>query len=316
MQTEKKENLFSIAFYNLENLFDIYHNKYTLDKEYTPDGHFEWNKDRYDLKINNLSIAISKIGNKYTSIPPVFLGVAEVENSDVLEDLIHSKILTPYQYDFVHYESPDERGIDVAFLYQKEFFELIYSDTYTLYLTDSEQNRDYTRDILLVSGKLFKQQVYIIVNHWPSRSNGKKSTENKRISAAKLVQRIVNEIYTETPDPRIFIIGDFNDVPNSNSIKKYLLSPDLFNPMNKLQNEQKGSIHHNGKWLLFDQIILSNNLLSDDKLQFKKVDIFDDYFLQEKFGKTRGAPLRTFLGKRYVGGYSDHFPVIAYFKMK
>ncbi len=315
MPAKQSEDIFSIAFYNLENLFDINHNEYTLDKDFTPVGDLQWNKDRYNLKIHNLSTAISKIGTNQSNFPPVFLGLAEVENDKVLEDLIQSENLKPYQYDFVHYESPDERGIDVAFLYQKEYFELDYSDTYTLYLTDNEQNRDYTRDILLVCGKLFNEQVYIIINHWPSRSNGTKSTENKRIKAAQLAQKVIADIYSDTSNPKIIIMGDFNDVPNSNSIKNILVTSDFFNPMIELQQERKGSIYHNRKWLLFDQIIFSKNFLSDEKVYFKNVKIFDEYFLQEKYGKTKGAPLRTYLGKRYVGGYSDHFPVYAYLKV-
>ncbi|MEN8124693.1 MAG: endonuclease/exonuclease/phosphatase family protein [Bacteroidota bacterium] len=314
MLVEKVNDLFSIAFYNLENLFDVNHNEYTLDKDFTPDGEFQWNKDRYDLKINNISNAISKIGKEYSNLPPVFLGLAEVENDNVLDDLVQSENLKPYQYDFVHYESPDERGIDVAFLYQKENFELDYSDTYTLYLTDNEENRDYTRDILLISGKLFSEPVFIIINHWPSRTNGTKFTENKRIKAAQLVQKIVAEIYKEVSNPKIIIMGDFNDVPNSNSINNILVTPDFFNPMLELQQKNKGSILHNGKWFLFDQIIFSNNFLSDVNIQFKKAEVFDEYFLQEKHGKAKGAPLRTYLGKKYIGGYSDHFPVCAYLK--
>lgn len=111
-------------------------------------------------------------------------------------------------------------------------------------------------------------------------------------------------------------MGDFNDVPNSNSIKNILVTPDFFNPMYELQKEKKGSILHNGKWLLFDQIIFSNNFLSDKKIQFKKAEVFNEYFLQEKYGKAKGAPLRTYLGKRYIGGYSDHFPVCAYLEVK
>lgn len=309
-------NTFSIAFYNLENLFDFQHNQYTLDIDYTPEGKLEWSEDRYFRKIQNLGKVISKIGLKKSDIPPIFLGVAEVENKNCLDDLINTEKLHPFDYDFVHYDSPDERGIDVAFLYQKKYFELIYSDTYVLYLTDNENNRDYTRDVLLVSGKLFNEQIYIIVNHWPSRNNGIKNSDSKRVKAAKLVQEIIKDIHKENDNPKIIIMGDFNDEPNSNSIKNYLMSDNFYNPMLSFQEKKKGSVKHHGKWYMFDQIILNNNFLVADsnKIKYKTVEIFDESFLQEKTGKRKGAPKRTYKGKWHQGGFSDHFPVLVYFQ--
>ena len=307
-----KNNLFAVAFYNLENLFDTIHDEFTLDKDFTPEGGMQWDEDRYTTKIRNLSKAIAQIGVDKTELPPVILGVAEVENNKVLEDLISSENLKDYNYDFVHYESPDERGIDVAFLYQKKYFELTYSDTYTLLLEDENQDRDYTRDILLISGKLFDKRVYIIVNHWPSRNSGKRFSETKRIKAAQLIHKIVDEIRQEDPDPRIFIMGDFNDDPDSNSIRNFLVSPGFFNPMLGLYRQGKGSLYHQGKWHIFDQIILSEKFLSKKGLHFKDAEVVNEYFLQEKYGRSKGAPLRTFLGNRYIGGYSDHFPVCIY----
>lgn len=307
-------NTFSIAFYNVENLFDTENNEFTLDKDYTPDGGFQWSQDRYQRKIQNLSNVISKIGLKESKLPPVFIGLSEIENETGLLDLISSEKLKPFDYNFVHYDSPDERGIDVAFLYQKKYFELIYSDAYTLYLTDNENNRDYTRDILLVSGKLFNEQVYIIVNHWPSRNGGVKSSENKRVKASNLVQKIITDIYKENKNPNIIIMGDFNDEPKSKSVKNLLMNSELVNPMLDLQNNKVGSVKYHGKWYLFDQIIISHSFLSNSKLKFLSAQIFDDYFLQEPKGKRKGAPKRTFIGKWHQGGFSDHFPVLAYFK--
>jgi predicted extracellular nuclease len=308
-------NTFSIAFYNLENLFDFEHNSYTLDEDYTPEGEYLWNHDRYLRKIQNLSNVISKIGLDQSKLPPIFIGVSEVENKTCLEDLINSDKLKPFDYDYVHYDSPDERGIDVAFLYQKKFFSLNYSDTFTLYLTDNENNRDYTRDILLLSGKLFNEQIYIIINHWPSRTNGTKTSENKRVKAAKLVQKILDDIYKENNNAKIIIMGDFNDDPNSNSIKNHLMNSDLYNPMLELQEQNKGSVKYHGKWYLFDQIILNKSLLDNkkSKIRFKYAEIFDASFIKEKSNKRKGAPKRTFIGKWHQGGFSDHFPVLVYF---
>lgn len=308
---------FSIAFYNLENLFDTTHDEYTLDEDYTPEGELQWNQNKYDRKINNLANVISKIGRKQSDLPPVFLGVAEVENDTCLQDLVNAEKLKPFQYDFVHYDSPDERGIDVAFLYQIENFELIYSDNYPLMLFDSAGDRDYTRDVLLVHGNLFGKPVYIIVNHWPSRNNGVRSSSYKRVQAAKLVNDIISDIYKENEDAGIIIMGDFNDDPSSNSIKNILMSAAFFNPMLELQQNKKGSVRYSNKWYLFDQIILSDNLLNKevDQLKFISAGIFDEHFLQEPKGRRKGAPKRTYIGKWHLGGYSDHFPVYSYFKI-
>ncbi len=316
MSDKDPSRLFTVAFYNLENLFDTSHDEYTLDKDFTPDGEMQWDENKYMTKIHNLSKAIAGIGAPQSSIPPVFLGVAEVENNKVLEDLILSQHLKVFDYDFVHYESPDERGIDVAFLYQKKYFELIYSDTYTLMLEDEHHDRDYTRDILLISGKLFREKVYVIVNHWPSRNKGVGFSENKRIKAAGLIHKIIAEIREENKNPNIIIMGDFNDDPYSKSIRKVLVTPEFFNPMLKLHEQGKGSLYHQGKWHIFDQIILSNNFLIPKSLFFRDAEVVNEYFLQEKYGRSKGAPLRTFLGKRYIGGYSDHFPVCIYMEKK
>lgn len=309
---------FSIAFYNLENLFDTADDAYTLDKDFTPEGEFQWSQDRYNRKIQNLANVISKIGRKQSELPPVFLGVSEVENDTCLEDLIQADKLKPYQYDFVHYNSPDERGIDVAFLYQKEYFELIYSDNYPLMLIDDTGDRDYTRDILLVHGKLFGKPVYVLVNHWPSRNNGTNYSSYKRVQAAKQVNEIVNNIYKESETAKIIIMGDFNDEPNSDSIKNNLMSDAFFNPMLELQQNKKGSVRYSNKWYIFDQIIMSYNFLNNtpNQLKFISADIFNDHFLQETKGKRKGSPKRTFVGKWHLGGYSDHFPVFAYFKAR
>jgi len=310
-------NTFSVAFYNVENLFDFENNAFTLDKDYTPEGEFQWSSDRYHRKIQNLSKVISKIGLSTSKLPPIFIGLAEIENETCLTDLISDDKLKPFDYDFVHYDSPDERGIDVAFLYQKEHFELSYSDNYPLMLKDNLSRRDYTRDVLLIHGKLFNNPVYIIVNHWPSRNGGSKTSDYKRVQAAKLIHEIIAEIRLEDENPNIIIMGDFNDEPRSNSIKNYLITDDLHNPMLSLQENNRGSVKYQNKWYLFDQIIISRNLQNNalNKLRFMHADIFDDHFIQEPSGKRKGAPKRTFIGKWHLGGFSDHFPVLAYFKI-
>jgi predicted extracellular nuclease len=265
--------------------------------------------------LQNIARTISQIGHEDTKAPPVFLGLAEIENARVLADLVQSEQLRDYYYDFVHYESPDERGVDVAFIYQKKYFDLIYSKVYPLLRNDDQNKCDNTRDILLVCGDCFSSKIYVIINHWPSRTDGKNSTENKRINAASTVQKIIAEIKDETPDPVIFIIGDFNDNPKNKSIQKFMMTGDFINPMTEMEKNGKGSLIHHGKWHLFDQIILSKNLLGNKKISFESAGIFSPILLQDKFGRHKG-PLRTYAGKRYLGGYSDHFPIYSYFSIR
>ncbi|MGB5242959.1 MAG: endonuclease [Lutimonas sp.] len=307
---------FSIAFYNVENLFDAEHTEFTLDEDFTPEGKLEWNAERYQLKLDHIAKVIAGIGADDGANPPLFIGLAEVENDKVLLDLINQKELSNYNYDFVHYESPDERGVDVAFVYRKTFFELNYSEVFPLMIYDQGQARDYTRDILLICGNLFGEKIYVIVNHWPSRSNGKSFTENKRMSGAKKVKEIINQIYNETEDAVIFVIGDFNDSPKNQSIKQLVIQNNLINPMLDMQKKGLGSLIHFGKWHLFDQIMFTENLLKKEKFTFEFAQIFNPEFLIEKNGRSKGSPLRTYNGSRYIGGYSDHFPVFAVFKKK
>ncbi|MFD1314958.1 endonuclease/exonuclease/phosphatase family protein [Namhaeicola litoreus] len=310
------QDYFSIAFYNVENLFDAEHTDFTLDEDFTPDGKLEWNKEKYQFKLHRIAETIAGIGLNETNQPPVLIGLAEVENDKVLLDLLSQKELAPFNYDFVHYESPDERGVDVAFLYRKDFFELIYSDVYPLLIYEQGQARDYTRDILLICGKLFGEKIYVIINHWPSRSNGKSYTENKRISGAKKVKEIMNQVYEETKDAKVIVMGDFNDSPKNHSIIQLVNQNNLINPMLDMQKSGLGSLIHLGKWHLFDQIMFNKNVLNSDQSTFVSAHIFSPDFLIEKNGRGKGGPFRTYNGSRYVGGYSDHYPVYAIFKKK
>lgn len=307
----KNANTFTVAFYNLENLFDIKNNPNILDDDFTPDGAKKWNYKRYKLKLKKLSEVISKIGTDISFHSPALVGVAEVENSRVLYDLIQTKHLKNHHYGFVHYNSPDERGIDVALLYKKELFELLESKTHPLFLEDENGKRDYTRDILQVKGKLNGEILYVLVNHWPSRRNGSNESELKRIIAAKLVLQITEEINRETPNAKIIIMGDFNDNPTDVSIKDYLVNDHLYNPMLHLIKNGNGSLNHDKSWHLFDQIIFTKNFFETKPQEhaFKYAEVFDSQFLKTFKGKLKGNPFRTYIGKWYQGGFSDHFPV-------
>lgn len=311
-----EKSYYTIGFYNLENLFDTENDPNSLDDDFTENSEKNWNHERYYKKLRKIGKVISKIGNDDVQHPPVIVGVAEVENAEVLNDLISSPLLKNKGYSYVHFDSPDERGIDVALLFREEFFTVLYKEAIPLYIKGHFGERDYTRDILYIKGELDEQPIHILVNHWPSRRAGSDETEYKRIAAAGKNREIISDILYEEPNAKIIIMGDFNDDPSSKSIQK-LIDIDFYNPMELLLTYDKGSLNFRGRWNLFDQIIFSNNFLKphDNPLQYVKSNIFNPLELQEYSGKYKGNPFRTYIGDKYLGGYSDHFPVYEIFSI-
>lgn len=317
--TEKttQPNKVSVGFYNLENLFDTKNDPANLDDDFTPEGFKKWNGYKYDKKIAKLSSVISKIGKADTGFAPSLLGVAEIENKSVLEDLIATDALKDEGYGIVHYDSPDERGIDVGLLYKKAHFEVLESEPLTLYLTAKNGERDYTRDILYVKGVLSGTEVHVLVNHWPSRRLGANDTVDKRISAAQRNREIIDGLIEKDPDVRIIVMGDFNDGPHDESVRKHLAQTDLYNPMLYLSTRYEGSLNYRSEWFTFDQILMTNNFVRmyDNALLYDRSEIFNEFFLTEYKGRFKGNPFRTYAGPRYLGGYSDHFPVFSVFEV-
>ncbi len=309
-------NKYTIAFYNLENLFDIQNDGQSNDNDFLPTSKKKWTTKRYDNKLRKLGFAISNIGYKESNKHPAIVGLAEVENEKVITDLINSKHLEDCNYSFVHYDSLDERGIDVALLYDKNAFKVIHSDIFRIQLTDDDGSPDYTRDILLVSGLLDGEGIHVLVNHWSSRREGEKVTEPKRMASSNKVGEIITNLRLENPDAKILVIGDFNDDPTSNSIKHLVNDYNLYNPMKTLRSYNRGTTNYNRQWNLFDQIIFSTNFFESttNKLEFDSANIFDEDFLKLSNGKFKGTPFRTYVGPKYKGGYSDHFPVYVVFK--
>ena len=310
------QHKFSIAFYNLENLFDTSNDPNILDDEFTPNGDLKWDASRYAEKLKMLSATIAQIGKSETGAAPAFLGVAEVENRKVLKDLVATEALRALGYDFVHHNSPDERGIDTALLYRKEVFKVIESRSYSLHITNAEGVRDYTRDILYVHGRLDDVELFVLVNHWPSRGEGIALSNPKRIAAAARNREIIAEIQARNPEARIIVMGDFNDDPQSEAVREHLVSTDFYNPMVFLLTRYAGSLIHRGDWYLFDQIILSPNWMKayDNLLEYEKSAIYSPEYLKEQEGRFKGNPLRTYAGANYLGGASDHFPVYVILK--
>lgn len=307
-----KDNLYTVVFYNLENLFDTKNDPDKLDQDFTPDGFKKWSMKRYKRKLYKLAKTISEVGNKSSTTPPVIIGIAEVENDGVIEDLIGAEPLRDIDYGYVHYDSPDERGIDTALLYHKEYFKVLHSEPITLYVSNPDGVRDTTRDILYVHGMLNKEEVHIFVNHWPSRRDGEMETDYKRIKAAQTISEFMQQLETRYEIPNYIVLGDFNDDPQSESIQHLVNGRDLYNPMEKLHIPvQRGSANYQKSWSLFDQIMVSHSFLNHEKgtHSFAHANIFDEKFLMEFKGKYKGTPYRTYAGRKYIGGYSDHFPV-------
>lgn len=316
--SKKEENTLTVAFYNVENLFDTKDDPNTLDDDFTTDGKKRWGYKWYKKKIKRLSSVISQLGIHRSKFPPAIVGLVEVENAKVVADLVNSSSLRGHHYDYVHYDSPDERGIDVALMYHKQVFELIASEAFPVYLENEEGERDYTRDILKVSGYLKGELIHILVNHWSSRREGATATEHKRITAAETARTIVSSISDKELNPKIIIMGDFNDDPTNKSVQEYLVKDDFFNPMEALLEKGIGTLTYNGNWNLFDQIIFSKNFLEKNKgtLYFERAEVFQKKWMRVFKGKLKGSPFRTYIGKWYQGGFSDHFPVYAFLKRK
>lgn len=316
----KQFSVRTIAFYNVENLFDTINDSLVYDDDRTPLGKDRWTTERYKKKIGDISRVISEIGQDITGSSPDLIGLCEVEKQEVVEDLIHHPNLVGGNYGIVHVDSPDERGIDVAFIYKKSVFLPMSFSSHRLLLMDEAQERDYTRDQLVVGGKLESKEIHLIINHWPSRSGGETRSRPGRIAAARLTRRIKDSILSVSPDSGIIIMGDLNDNPTDVSLKNVLGSlphrdrlqaNDLFNPMETLYKKGHGTLAYRDEWSLFDQILLTGNLANKNSagLSFWKVGIYNPAYLITPTGRFKGYPHRTYAGGAYTGGFSDHFPV-------
>lgn len=300
---------YTVAFYNLENFFDTTDDPYSLDDDFTPKGFRRWTESKFRKKVNKISKAISKIGLDDSDIPPVLVGIAEVENKTVIRALLKSKKLRDINYDFVHFDSPDERGIDTALIYNQDHFQVFHAETLPLIVANTNGDRDLTRDILYVHGKLHQEDVHVFVNHWPSRREGAEMTSYKRVKAAETILQRLEKIDEEFPN--CIVMGDFNDDPNSESIQTLMASKQFINPMKSLLSPVSGSANYKGAWSLFDQILVSHSFLNYEPgtHSFVKAAVFSPRFLKEWKGRYKGNPFRTYGGSNYLGGYSDHFPV-------
>lgn len=304
-----------IISYNLENLFDCENDSTTQDESFTPEGDHQWTENKYRYKLNNLSKAIAAAGEwEY----PGIIGVCEVENSKVVSDLIYKTQLKICGYRYVHKNSPDRRGVDVALLYHPEQFQLICTQFLNVDLGEESK----TRDILYASGKLENgDTLHLFVNHWPSRYGGELESKHKRNMAAETLRTCIDSLLSKSPDCKIVIMGDFNDYPDDESLhlilnakapSKLIETNQLYNlafPLNEMGKQ--GSHKYSGEWGMLDQMIVSGSLLmsnSKSKIKPSGLTICKESFLL-KDGASGAIPKRAFLGTFFAYGYSDHLPI-------
>lgn len=313
-----------LAFYNLENLFDTIHDEGKNDYEYLPNGSMHWDALKYEHKIHNMAYAISRFGEDYTPLGAACVGVSEVENMRCMEDLAAELKKLGRNYEPILLEGPDRRGVDVGFLYNPNMFQVVNVRGHEMKAHYADGGVVKTRLQLLISGYLQGEKIHIIVNHWPSRYGGELSSRPARDTAAMLTKSICDSIYMKEPRAKIVIMGDLNDDPYNHSCKEVLGArkereevekQGYFNTMWKMLDKGYGSLAYNGSWNLFDQIIISEPLMTADPTKewsYWKAQIFNKPFLTVQEGKDKGTPLRTHKGGVWQDGYGDHYPTMIY----
>ncbi len=318
----QERNNLKIVSYNVENFFDCVHDSMSNDMEFTPSGMRNWTYSKFKTKQANIAKVITAIGGWDT---PGIVGLCEVENRKCLIDLTRYSGLKNLRYKFLHHESPDPRGIDVALLYQPKQFRPIHDEAIPIHFPNSVQSK--TRDILFASGIIpTGDTLHVFVCHFPSRLEGELESEEKRFFVASVLRVKVDSLFAATLKPKILIMGDFNDFPTNKSILEVLKANPIIEPIKenrlynlvyKLHTDGNGSNKHLGDWGALDQIIVSGSLLNQTSSIYTKpedVHFFDADFLLENDKTYLGKQtFRTFVGMKYQAGFSDHLPVFADF---
>jgi len=316
---DSKRSDFKVVFYNFENLFDIEDDTAKWDEQFLPEGDKHWTYWKYQTKLKNLAKVITAAGGWQDA---AIVGACEIENAFVLEELTTNSPLKKLNYKFIHKESPDKRGIDVALLYQEEQFEPIFYDHIQIDFPDNPRSK--TRDILYVKGIAKGQDtLHVFVNHWPSRWGGQMKTEAKRIYVAQQLRKQVDSLFANVENPNIIIMGDFNDAPTDLSVLKYLKAnppekkikeKELYNLLYPLTETLEGTHPFHGHWAVLDHLIVSSALLNKKNKIYtttKSAYPFKADFLLEEDTKYAGQRTnRSYIGFKYHGGYSDHLPVV------
>jgi predicted extracellular nuclease len=317
--TGNKYKVAVIGFYNLENFYDTLNNSTIDDEEFLPKGPKNYNSQIYWDKVGKLATVISEMGVEITKDGPALLGVAEIENDTVLKDLVRHPKITDRNYQIVHYNSKDARGIDVGFLYNPKYFKVLESKALFVQLPSGSKDAYYTRDILWVKGTLDGETIHLYVNHWPSRRGGEERSAPARETAAQVAKNHIDSIAAADGYQKVVLMGDLNDDPTNASITQVLKAKPkqdlvkeggLFNPWTDLYKKGIGTLAYQDAWGLFDQILISHAWLSRQQNGFfyLRQQIFNKEYLTENQGRYKGYPMRTWDGNFYRGGYSDHFP--------
>jgi endonuclease/exonuclease/phosphatase family metal-dependent hydrolase len=302
----------TIAFYNTENFFDTEDDPEKFDNEFTPDGSRKWTQKRYENKVWKISHLLNEIGKNETGEPPAIIGLAEIENRKVLNDLIQSENLKQFDYQFIHFESKDERGIDNAVLFRPEKVKLLHSEPLQYIIPE-----DFTRDVVYTKFQLTDFRLHLMVVHLPSRRDDDLNRDFRNLILNKIKLK-TTEILQSESNAYILVMGDFNgnpDDPDAHGILKTnglneIADGEFFNPMVNLM-KNGGSLKHKGQWILFDQMLFSKSFLSEKSsgIKIETTKIYNEKSIQDWDRKFKGSPFRTFAGTKYLGGYSDHFPV-------
>ena len=316
---------YMVAFWNFENLFDIYDDPETHDEEFTPEGVKKWNEVKYQKKLSNMERVIfdmAAINKEY----PIVIGVSEIENRSVLEDFVNQPKLKGAKYRICHFDSPDARGVDVAFLYRADVFKLEGSDNIKLNVPELPNFR--TRDLVVMWGTIEGEPFYFLVSHWPSRLGGKEASQFKRDACARQIREIKDSLLQANPATKVVVMGDFNDDATDASLVKVmgakgkikeLQTGDFFNPYYQMLKAGLGTLAYQDSWNLFDNICVTENLVNGTygKLRLIKGkkfygNIFTRPYMLQQEGQYKGYPLRTFVTNNFQNGFSDHFPVYIY----
>ncbi|RYE23320.1 MAG: endonuclease/exonuclease/phosphatase family protein [Sphingobacteriales bacterium] len=305
----------AVGFYNVENLFDTLNEPNKEDDDFTPNGAFKYTNEIYSKKLHNIASVLADMASAVNG--PSIIGLAEVENGKVLKELCAEAPIAKRGYKYVWYDGPDPRGIETALLYDPKKFTVKSSRPVSVYI-NNDGHRERNRDILFVHGILQGSEVYILLNHWPSRRDGKDETADKRSQLAAINKHLADSLATANTTAGVIIMGDLNDNPTDESIRgklgaKGTATAELYDPWADIYIAGKGTCRYKKTWQLYDQIIISKQLFAGgtSKWKYDHVEIYNPPMLRDKYTK-QGFPYRSFKGTYWINGYSDHFPVLLY----
>lgn len=329
---QKVQKSHVIGFYNLENLFDTYHDEGKNDYEYLPDGANQWTEVKYQKKLHNMATVIRAMKDE-NKVYHTILGVSEIENRHVLEDLVSQPEIADANYQIVHYDGPDRRGVDCALLYRPDQFKLLESRSIPFDFNNSRITFDMdslsriefrTRDILMARGTIGDEMFAFFVMHLPSRIGGKSGDLRSR--GAEICYSHAIRLMQEYPGIKIAVMGDMNDDPVDESMVKWMRGKetiaevgeeDFFNPFLSMFKSGYGSLAYRGVWSIFDIILVNSSLAKAPKGSYsiqpivrKKFygRVFNQPFMVEQEGQYAGQPKRTMSNGMFNNGYSDHYP--------